>query len=318
MLYKVNREGVNMKKLLIIILVIIVAAVGGYYTFPEQIAGYLISKARSNASLNKKEIKIDDHNVVYLEGGSGSETILLLHGYSANKDSFLLFSAYLKDYHVVIPDLPGHGESSKLVNFRYDAATQVERLHKFAQALQLKKFHIVGNSMGGWFAGSYAVFYPDEVSSVGLFNAAGVKPPVLSEVMKMRPEDENPLLLKNENDYSRLMKLVFVNPPFTPYPLQKMFVREAQVNKVINQKIMKEIAPDVFSLEKDLPKIKAPVLILWGDKDKIIDISSVAVFEKGLKNCKTIIIPDCGHAPMIEKPQETARAYLNFIKNINN
>jgi pimeloyl-ACP methyl ester carboxylesterase len=136
--------------------------------------------------------------------------------------------------------------------------------------------------------------------------------------MKIRQKGENPLLLKDENDFPRLMSLIFVNPPFMPYPIKKMFIREALDNKSFNEKIMDEIIPDIFSLEKNLPKIKAPALILWGDKDRIIDISSVPVFEKGLKNYKTVIINNCGHVPMLEKPQEAATAYFDFIKSIKN
>ena len=307
-----------MKKLLIIILAIIVAAVGGYYAFPEKVAGFLISQARSKAGLSKKTVKIGDHNMVYLEGKTGRETILLLHGYSASKDNWLRLAAYLKDYHVVVPDLPGHGESSKLVSARYDLSSQIERLHKFAGEVKIEKFHIVGNSMGGWFAGAYAARYPAEVISVGLLNAAGVQSPQLSEVMRMGQKGENPLLLKDENDVDRLMSLIFVQPPFMPYPIKKWFSREALANKIINQKIMGDIATDIFSLENDLPKIAAPALILWGEKDKIIDVSSVPVFEKGLKSYKTVIIKDCGHAPMLEKPQETANAYLAFLKSVKN
>jgi abhydrolase domain-containing protein 6 len=307
-----------MKKLLIVLLVIIVAAAGAYYVFPEKVAGFLISQARSKAGLSKKAIKIGDHNIVYLEGGTGPETILLLHGYSANKDNWIRFAAYLKDYHVVIPDLPGHGESSKLADARYNELSQLERLHKFAEEIKIKKFHITGNSMGGWFAGAYAVRYPADVLSVGLFDAAGVQSLQLSEVMKMRQKGENPLLLKDENDVSRLMKLIFVKPPFMPYPFKKMFVREALANTSFNQKIMADITPDIFSLEKNLSKIEAPALILWGTRDKIIDVSSVPVFEKGLKNFKTVLINDCGHAPMLEKPQETANAYLAFLKSVKN
>lgn len=306
-----------MKKLLIILLVIIVAAVGGYYAFPEKVAGFLISQARNKAGLSKKEIKIDDHKIVYLEGKPGRETILLLHGYSANKDNWLFFSWYLKGYHVVIPDIPGFGESSRIAHAKYDVASQVERLYKFNQAIKINKFHIAGNSMGGWFAGAYAVRYPGEVLSVGLFDAAGVKSPKLSEVMRMQEKGETPLLLKDEHDFSRLMSLIYVHPPFIPRPMEKMFVREVLADRSFNQKIMEEIIPDIFSLEKDLPKIKAPALILWGDKDRILDVSSVIVFEKGLKNHKTVIIDNCGHVPMLEKPQETANAYLAFIKSVN-
>jgi pimeloyl-ACP methyl ester carboxylesterase len=89
-------------------------------------------------------------------------------------------------------------------------------------------------------------------------------------------------------------------------------------NRNFYEKERKEIIPDVYSLEKDLPNIKAPALILWGYQDKVIDISSVPVFEKGLKNHKTVIIKDCGHVPMVEKPQETATHYMDFIKGIEN
>jgi len=294
------------------------AGVAGYYAFPKKAAGYIIDLGRSRAGLTRKEIKVDDHNIVYLEGGKGP-TVLLLHGYTAEKDNWLLFAVYLtKNYHVVIPDIPGYGESSKLISANYNVSSQMSRLHKFAQAININNFHIAGNSMGGFFAGTYAVRYPDEIISLGLFDAGGVKPLQKSEVIKLMEKGENPLLLKDSDDWSRLMGLVFVNPPWFPYPLKKMFIQNALANRSFYEKTIKEIYPDFMSLEKELPKIKAPTLILWGDQDKILDISSVPVFEKGLKNHKTVIIKNCGHAPMIEKPQETAMQYLDFIKSVKN
>jgi abhydrolase domain-containing protein 6 len=307
-----------MKKVLIGLLVVIVAVVAGYYAFPEKVAGYIIDAARSKAGLTKKEIKIDDHNIVYLEGGKGP-TILLLHGYTGDKDNWIMLAPYLtKNYHVVIPDIPGYGESSMIEKASYDLSNQMSRLHKFAQAIELKKFHIVGNSMGGFFAGTYAVRYPDEIISVGLFNAGGVMSLEKSAVTKMAEKGENLLVLKDSTDLPRLMSLIFVNPPsvLLLYPLKKVMVQTALANRKFYEKEGKEIFPDFYSLEKDLPNIKAPTLILWGDQDKILDVSSVPVFEKGLKNHKTVIIKDCGHLPMIEKPQETAIHYIDFIKGI--
>jgi len=305
-----------MKKVLIGVLVAVVAVVAGYYIFPEKVAGLIIDAGRSKAGLTKKEIKIDDHNIVYLEGGKGP-TILLLHGYTGDKDNWIMFAPYLtKDYHVVIPDIPGYGESSMIEKASYDLSNQMSRLHKFAQAIGLKKFHVAGNSMGGFFAGTYAVRYPDEIISVGLFNAAGVTSPEKSVVMKMMEKGENPLVLKDKSDLPRLMALVFVNPPSLPYPLKKVMVKTALTNRKFYEKEMKELGPEFSSLEKQLPNIKAPTLILWGDQDKIIDVSSVPVFEKGLKNHKTVIIKDCGHVPMLEKPQETATHYIDFIKGV--
>ena len=307
-----------MKKFLITLLVIIVALVACYYAFPEKVAGYMIKAAISQAGLTKKEIKIDDYNIVYLEGGKGP-TILLLHGYTGSKDNWLMFAPYLtKNYHVVIPDIPGYGESSMIEKDSYDLSNQMPRLHKFVQALELKKFHIVGNSMGGLFAGTYAVRYPDEIISVGLFDAVGVKSLEKSVAIKMAEKGENPLLLKDSKDMQRLAAFLFVNTPSFPYPIKKVMIKTALANRQFYEKERKEIFPDFYSLEKDLPNIKAPTLILWGDQDKIVDISSVPVFEKGLKNHKTVIIKDCGHVPMVEKPQETATYYIDFLKGIKN
>ncbi len=305
-----------MKKILITFLIIIMAAVACYYVFPERVAGYMLDLARSKAGLVKKQVKIDDQNIVYLEGGKGP-AILLLHGYTGEKDNWLQFAGYLtKDYHVVIPDIPGYGESSKLMDASYNLSSQMSRLHKFVQVVNLKKFHIAGNSMGGFFSGIYAVRYPDEIISVGLFDAAGVRSLQKSDVEKMMEKGANPLILRDENDLSRLSKILFVHPPSLPYPLRKMFVKEAINNRAFYEKALKEIGPDFLSLEKQLPKIKAPALILWGDQDKILDISSVPVFERGLKKHKTIIVKDCGHVPQIEKPKETAEYYLDFIRNL--
>jgi pimeloyl-ACP methyl ester carboxylesterase len=305
-----------MKKVIYALLIIIAAIVLSYYAFPGQVADILINAERSKAGLAKKEVKVGDYNIVYLEGGKGP-AILLLHGYAANKDNWPRFAAYLtKDYHVIAPDIPGHGESTQLMSSKYDVSSQIDRLHNFARAINIKEFHIAGNSMGGLFSGAYAVRYPDEIISVGLFDAAGVKSLQKSEVSKLFDKGENPLLFKDANDLPRFMSLIFVNPPKVPYPFKKTFIEKALASKEINKKIANDISPDLNSLEKDLPKIKAPTLILWGDKDKIIDVSSVPVFEKGLKNHQTVIIDNCGHVPMLEKPQETAIRYLDFIKSI--
>jgi len=73
----------------------------------------------------------------------------------------------------------------------------------------------------------------------------------------------------------------------------------------------------MYMLESKLNKINAPTLIVWGDSDKLVHISSVPIFEKNIKNSKSVIIKECGHAPMLEKPAETAAAYQDFLKGKN-
>jgi pimeloyl-ACP methyl ester carboxylesterase len=314
--FRFTEKAVTMKKIGILVVCLILAVAGAYYAFPEQVAGYLVGAARNKAGLTKKEIQIGDHTIVYLEGGQGP-TILLLHGYAGNKDNWIRLAPYLtKDYHVVIPDIPGYGESAKLIKASYDLSSQLSRIHQFAQTLKLKHFHVAGNSMGGFFAGMYAVRFPEDIQSLGLFNAGGVQEPQEGLVRKMRGKGVNLLVLKDSDDLSRLMTLLFVNPPSLPYPFKKMMVRTALANRPFYEKELKELLPEALSLEKDLSAITAPALILWGDQDKVIDVSCVPVFEKGLRKHQTVIIKDCGHLPMLEKPAETAAAYIGFLKSI--
>jgi len=104
----------------------------------------IIISLRGLAGFCKKSIQVGKHTIVYLEGGRG-ESILLLHGFGADKDNWNLFSRHLtKKYHVIAPDLPGFGESSKIWSARYHIVAQVERVHEFAKEIGLTKFHLVG------------------------------------------------------------------------------------------------------------------------------------------------------------------------------
>ncbi len=90
-----------------------------YFLFPESVFKLAVNGQRRSADLVKKEVQVDDHRIVYLEGGKG-ETVVLLHGFALNKDSWAAFAKYLKGYHLVIPDVPGFGESSQVPTDSYD------------------------------------------------------------------------------------------------------------------------------------------------------------------------------------------------------
>lgn len=268
---------------------------------------------RNKSNLTKKSITVDNHDFVYLEGGQG-ETVLLFHGFAADKEHWTRFSRYLTDkYRVIAPDSPPAGESSKLESEDYGYMSQVMRLHAFAQKLGLGKYHVAGNSMGGHIAALYATEYPDEVLTLGLFDAAGVNSPKPSKLSEKLAKGENPLIVSNEEEFDNLMKFSFVNPPYIPGFFKSEVMRKAAANKKYNEKVFSEIRRDGNLIESRLSKIKAKTLILWGDTDNIIDVSSTEVFQKGIKNNKVVILKDCGHAPMIELPEETAKHYLDFI-----
>ena len=114
----------------------------------------------SRAGLTQYTVRIDDHDITYLRGGDGP-TVLLVHGFSADKDNWTWMSRYLTaDYDVIAIDLAGHGESSRLPNASYDIRSQVERLEAFRAHLDVDRMHLAGNSMGGHISAAYAIAYP--------------------------------------------------------------------------------------------------------------------------------------------------------------
>ncbi len=305
-----------MKKKLVfglIVIVLLLAAV--YFLFPEILLNLARNIERRSSGLVKKEAQVDDHRIVYLEGGEG-ETIVLVHGYGSDKDNWTRFAKYLtRDYHVVIPDLAGFGESSKFSNKNYDIENQVMRIDRFAEVLKLGKFHMAGHSMGGMIAAVYGTKYPQNVLTLALMAPAGLKSPQKSEFAKQLEKGINPYLVNTPDDYEKLITFLFVKPPTIPAPIKIALAAQKISQRAFNEKILSDLRKAHLSLEPFLPAIHAPVLIIWGDTDRILDVSCVSILEKDLKNYQTVIMKVTGHVPILEKPQETATAYLYFLKN---
>ncbi len=305
-----------MKKKIALILAIVAAlAVVVYLALPGLMVKWAKESDRKAAGLQTKSVRVDNHEIVYLEGGQG-EPILMVHGFAANKDNWTRFAKFITPtYHVVAPDLPAFGDSTYLENASYSIEDQAKRLDQFVNLVGIKKFHIVGNSMGGQIAGRYAVMFPEKVITLGLFNSSGVKGPVPSELMTILAKGQpNPLIVGSAEEFDRLLKFVFFKPPDLPDFAKKLLAEEAIKHRASNRRISKQLSADFGKLEPDLPKIKVPTLVLWGDKDRLLDVSCVQVFEKGPPNCTAVVMKDCGHLPMIERPQETAEHYLAFLK----
>jgi abhydrolase domain-containing protein 6 len=282
--------------------------------FPKMVFKMAEMGERYRAGLVRNEIQVDDHKIAYLEGGKG-QTILMLHGFGGNKELWMRFARYLTDdYHVVIPDIAGFGESSQIPEDTYDAETQLTRIDRFIQALKLERFHVAGNSMGGMLAAMYGATYPQKVLTLGLLAPAGVGSPKPSETAVFLQKGTNPLLTGSSEDYERLLNLCFVKPPFIPSQFKKLLIADAIAHREFNEKIWKDMKREESFLDPYLPKIQAPVLIIWGEADKILDVGGASVLEKKLKNCRAVVMKATGHMPMLEKPQETASYYAGFLK----
>jgi pimeloyl-ACP methyl ester carboxylesterase len=149
--------------------------------------------------------------------------------------------------------------------------------------------------MGGNIAGNYAATYPEMVKTLALFDSSGVVSPTKSERDLLLEKGINPLVAKDEKEYERLLETVYYKPPQLPSLIKIYLTQQAVKAAPLNGKIYNDFRnTDYIVLEGKLNKITAPTLIVWGDKDKAIDVSSVPIFKKNIKNSQSAIIKECG------------------------
>ncbi|MBF0452580.1 MAG: alpha/beta hydrolase [Candidatus Magnetomorum sp.] len=302
---------------IIIYLIILVVGVSACSSIKKSIYNTEIAIERFRSGLTLKTIDIENQKISYLEGGEG-DTVLLVHGYTASKEIWIRFAKILKDqYRVIAIDLPGHGDSTASLNHSYSIHSQVQYLNQIIDKLGLEKIHLVGNSMGGSISLSFTKTFQAKVKTLALFNSGGVTSPQPSEFQKLLKQGKNPFIVKNIDEFNALTDLSMSSPPFFPWPVMSVMYQKYIDRFQINQKIYTDISRELWKSEHVLKTIDVPVLILWGADDRLIDVSCVEIFNKNIPNSTAVIMEKTGHCPMLEKPEEAARHYLDFLQKKN-
>ncbi|KAM8755754.1 monoacylglycerol lipase ABHD6b isoform 1-T1 [Acanthopagrus schlegelii] len=156
-------------------------------------------------------------------------SILMLHGFSAHKDTWLTVVKYLpKHLHIVCVDMPGHEGTTRTNTEDYSIQGQVRRIHQFVEAIRLnrKPFHLVGTSMGGNVAGVYAACFPSEICSMTLICPDGIRHPCETKF-------DNHLQDLEHSNYTLNIPLI----PTTPEEMEDMFRLCSHVRFKIPQQV---------------------------------------------------------------------------------
>ncbi len=282
----------------------------------SKLAMMFIALERFSAGFKRKSVLLGDHRVVYSEGGKG-EPVILLHGFGASSDNWNRMAGRLtKKFRVITPDMPGWGQSTRLDAASYAYPQQVERLHEFLAALGLKRFHLVGHSMGGFISSAYAARYPEQVITLGLIAPHGIAEPQPGELALSVAAGDNWLVARNLPEFDRLLNKVFARRPYLPKSVFKLFAAYAIRGSAKSARIFAEMQSNDPTLEERLPLVKAPTLIIWGDQDRVLNVSGAEVFRKGIKGSELLVLPGIGHMPLIESAKECARAWMEFVEKM--
>lgn len=275
----------------------------------------LLRLGRRLFGLREEEVVLNGTRIIYSDGGKG-EPLVLLHGLGASRSTFdMVASRLIGRYRLVIPDLPGFGESADAPDGDYGIDAQLAWVELLVAHLGLTQFHLGGNSMGGWIAAAYAAKHPDRVLSLWLLGAAGTEEMLESEMVKVRQEQgAYMILVRNMREFDKVMRYIFYSAPPLPLPLRWVGARVSAAKYPLHAKIFDQLLDEgeEHRLEPHLPRIKAPTLLVWGDHDRVVPLPVMQRFEALIPHSETILMKNVGHVPQMEKPKQAARDYLKF------
>lgn len=280
---------------------------------------YLCSNTieRALASLKKHVIFCDDGTNYYLYSNVASKEnvlhidpnkpcLLLLHGFSADKDIWLKFARYAnKDYQLIIPDFKGHGEHVYSLEENYSATSQAKYINQLIEVLfpiKPKQLIVVGNSMGGMVAAILGQTN-EQITKLVLLDPAGAK---TEFAFKLAEKGHNPFVHSTVESAKSFFKNSMYKPPFVP---PSVFYYLAHANYLSKCSQYKHMFADFFNIDSFFsepfpPESKLPPsVVVWGEKDALLPVSDAAVW-KTLVNGELVILPNIGHMPMVECPKQ--------------
>lgn len=261
-------------------------------------------------------IKIDGVSFHVRDEGKGP-TIVLLHGILASLHTWDGWvPALSKNYRVVRVDLPGHGLTGPDPKGEYSIGRMTKLIEKLYNKLDIKKAHLIGNSLGGWIAWEFALSHPKRVSKLVLIDSAGFNTDDVPWVVSFAKLPLTPYIVTGNAPrfaVKYLVESVYGNPDLitedTVTRYHELFLREGN-----GQGFFDLVRTPLENNSASLKKLKMPVLILWGEKDGWISPKYARSFNSSIIQSTLITFPALGHVPMEESPLETLKPTISFLK----
>ncbi|MBX3354529.1 MAG: alpha/beta fold hydrolase [Phycisphaeraceae bacterium] len=286
------------------------------WSSPSAFMGAARVAMRWRLGVTEHSTMVDGHRWPWLEAGSvQAPPVILLHGYNTSMDAMMSIMAWIAPTHrAIAPDLPGFGQHEAHPEVAHDGTFYATQVLRFMDTLGIKRATIIGTSMGGAIAAEIAIIAPDRVDRLVLLAPAGLEPPFRNDFMRAVDRGENPLRLESEEDFRRIINLVFYRPPPTPPPVVRHFVNEAQRRLPGTNRIIESLREFVTrGLEDRLGQIEVPTLVLWGSYDLVLDPSLLPRFVTALPRGQGTLIPDAGHVLFHDRPEDVRREIIRFL-----
>jgi pimeloyl-ACP methyl ester carboxylesterase len=220
----------------------------------------------------------------------------------------------------IAPDLPGTGYSDRPWPYDYTVGGQAEHLLEYLDARGIGRFALVGNSLGGAVCETIAAMRPERVSALVLVDAAWPRMRIPFGFRLLR----TPVVGE--------LQLELLSRPVMAFTLShRLYARGSRVNNEIvddwwlpirvpgtRRAALEAIRTNVGSAEGLLPRITAPTLVVWGKEDGLLPPSEGLALSEAIAGARFVTIPDAGHLPQEETPENFSRTVAGFLREAPN
>jgi len=300
----------------------------GPFLIPVPPLGGLVSEAEL-ADSDGRFVEINDVTVHYKETGAGEKTFILLHGFGASVFSWRGVKADLSQFgRVVAYDRPAFGLTERPMpetwtENPYGMKANIELLRGLMDALGIESAILVGNSAGGGVSVAFALEYPERVESLvlvdpGVGGGRGPQFPEWALPLMWTPQMRHlgPLFMR---DYQQTL----------PNTIRREWYDETKVTDAIMAEQLNlfqienwdrafyelTFAPAYPELRPLLPNLTVPAFIIAGREDRLIRAFYFEAISTEIPNSQLALIPNCGHVPQEECPEEFMHAVETFLQS---
>jgi pyruvate dehydrogenase E2 component (dihydrolipoamide acetyltransferase) len=275
-------------------------------TFVERFnADFAVKAAEAEAAVPEPEkIKAGKLEINYLRMGERKGTpLILIHGFGGDLNNWLFNQSALAEGREVISlDLPGHGRSSKDLG-NGDLPDLTAALGDFLKALEIDRYYLVGHSLGGAVALSYAIKNPEAVTGLTLLAPAGLGDEINGAFV------EGFIAAGRRKEMRSVLETLVADPELISRDMVNDVLKYKRLDGV--EQALKRLAEGHFPegrqsrlAQEGLAQLAAPITVIWGREDRILPASHAdALADKA----ELHILEGVGHMPHMEAAAEVNR-----------
>jgi pimeloyl-ACP methyl ester carboxylesterase len=284
-------------------------------------------RPRRASDLDQVEVRADGLTLSCYVVGKGAP-VVLLHGLCGAKITWLPLLAGLGANHrIIVPDLPGHGESDK-PRTEYSPRFFARVIRRLLDRLDADRPVVVGNSLGGRIALQLAVSAPARVRSLALLapSIPGFRWRYLLGLARLVPTELGAIPFPLRERWTRVgLRRLFADPGSVPPEAYAAaagefirIYRSPRARMAFFSTLRHIVTEPPGPFFDSISRVRQPVLLLFGDSDRLVPARLGVRLARTLPAAETVLLSSVGHVPQFEAPGETLQALSSFLRASSN